>query len=479
MARPRAKWFFGGVGMQTLDVLIIGSGPGGYRAAVLAALRGLRVALVERAQWGGCCLNRGCVPKKDWYHTARTLASQASWAGRGIVGAGRGALPVAWDHQHKVVQRVRTSYIDYLKRLGVRQYQGSARFRGPRRIEVEGVPEILEPAHVILATGSAPRVPPGFDGIPGVLTTDDLYTVPPPPGRRVAVVGGGVIASEFAFILSMLGQEVRWFARRPPLSDSRFSVPALGALKDAWARHGLAAEVVSLGPPRRVGTELLLAVDGAEVAFDWILLATGRAPCVDGLDPSVGGVASGAQGIELTQGLETTAPGVYAIGDCTGGRMTANQALYDAALVVDAIVRNGPCGARREERVPEVLYSALELARVGLDENAAEDEGLEPALGFAAFETSPRALGQDEPEGFVRLLADMDAGTLLGGEIVGAEAGELIHLLALQLGEPLNAIARGAYNHPSRAEEVLNAVETLAHKWGLGDAVFSAAASKI
>ena len=458
--------------MQDPDILVIGSGPGGYRAAVLAALRGLQVGIVERAQWGGCCLNRGCVPKKDWYHTARVLAAQRLWAARGIAGTVTADLPAAWAHQHQVVDRVRGSYVDYLKRLGVRQYQGSARFRGPGQIEIVGSDVALRPGHIILATGSVPVVPPLFRGLKHVLTTDDLYDRPPPLGKRVAVIGGGVIASEFAFILSMLGQDLRWFVRRPALSGSRFSAPALGALREAWKRHTLVPETARLGLPRNEGEQVVLPVDGKDVYFDWILLATGRTPSVAGLEPDLGGVEWGPDGITLSQGLETSARGVYAIGDCAGGTLTANQALADASRVIEAIVTGTACAARAPERVPEVLYSALELARVGLNEDAVEARDLEPAVGFAAFETSPCALGQDEPEGFVRLLADMDAGTLLGGEIVGAQAGELIQLLALNLDQPLHALVGGPYNHPSRAEEVLNAVETLAHKWGLADAVF-------
>jgi len=121
-----------------------------------------------------------------------------------------------------------------------------------------------------------------------------------------------------------------------------------------------------------------------------------------------------------------------------------------------------------------VVYSAVEMARLGLDEDTAEDEELEPAVGFAAFETSPRALGQDEPEGFVRLIGDMDSGALLGGEIIGGDAGELIHLLSLapDRDTALAWLARGTWNHPARAEEVLNATETLASKWHLQDSIF-------
>jgi dihydrolipoamide dehydrogenase len=169
----------------------------------------------------------------------------------------------------------------------------------------------------------------------------------------------------------------------------------------------------------------------------------------------------------------TAAAGIHAIGDCANPRMTSNHALADAAVAVANIV--APGSARRDAgAVPEVVYSALELARLGLTEVQAEEAGYEPATGFASLATSPAALAIGEPRGFVRLVADLDSGALLGAEAVGAHAGEWIHVASAALGAPdtLARLARIRYNHPSLAEEILNATETLASKWGLGAAVF-------
>jgi dihydrolipoamide dehydrogenase len=169
----------------------------------------------------------------------------------------------------------------------------------------------------------------------------------------------------------------------------------------------------------------------------------------------------------------TAAQGVYAIGDCANPRMTSNHALADAAVAVANIV--SPGSARRDAgAVPEVVYSALELARLGVSEVQAEEAGYEPATGFASLATSPAALAIGEPRGFVRIVADLDSGALLGAEAVGAHAGEWIHVVGATLRAP-DALARLAgirYNHPALAEEILNATETLASKWGLPAAVF-------
>lgn len=462
------------------DLAIIGSGPGGYRAAILAALRGLRVAIIEQGDWGGCCLNRGCVPKKDWHHTARLIAAQRHFAVRGIRGALRGDMDTAWTHQRRVVATVRGSYLDYMKRLGVTACAGRAVLQDAHTLQVMqdgGASEPISARHIILATGGRPSVPSGFEPVPGrILTTDMLFDEPPPPGKRVALIGSGIVATEFAYIFVMLGKEVTWLTRSPPLHRMRFSTPARAALMEALKRHGIA--------PRRDARirsvtvhdeDVAIALhDGSVVEADWVCLGTGRVPNTGGLGLERAGVESDGRGfIRRNEFLQTAAPHIYAVGDCASPVMTANQALADATVAVRNIL--APGGVKQDDRrVPLVVYSALELARIGLNEDEAEAAGYEPAVGFTAFETSPCALGQDDTEGFVRLIGDMDGGALLGGEIVGAEAGELIHLLALAP-DPRTALAQlaaGRYNHPARAEELLNATETLAGKWGMGDRIF-------
>ncbi len=461
------------------DLAVIGSGPGGYRAAVLGALRGLNVVIVERAEWGGCCLNRGCVPKKDWYHTARLIAAQRHFEGRGISGALSGNLDQAWAHQHDVVATVRDSYRSYLKHLKVQALDGQARFLGPEELEVRGTDgtRSVRARHSIIATGAAPIVPEPFALADGrILSTDMLFDRPPPDGRRVAVIGSGVVATEFAFILRMLGREITWLTRSRPLARLGFSPQALSTLEQQLA----AADAV----PQRVPGYKSVQVGGAGVTItttddrqfevDWVLLGTGRRPQTDGLGLDAIGVATDRNGfVQRDATLQTAVPNIYAIGDVAGDWMTANHALSDATISIDNILGGN---ARRQDGrfVPMVIYSAVEMARLGLDEDSAEDEELEPAVGFAAFETSPRALGQDEPEGFVRLIGDMDTGALLGGEIIGGDAGELIHLLSLapDRDTALAWLARGTWNHPARAEEILNATETLASKWHLQAAIF-------
>jgi dihydrolipoamide dehydrogenase len=459
-----------------VDLAVIGSGPGGYRTAVLAALRGLKVALIEKHTWGGCCLNRGCVPKKAWYASARLVGAGERYARLGIAGELRADLARAWVHQAQVVAKVRSAYLDYLQRLGITTFTGSASFISTTDLAIDGIPRITA-GHVVIATGAHAIAPANLPHRPGqVLTTDDLFDAAPPTGRRVAVIGSGVVATEFAFILAMLGCDVRWFGRSAALSHRSYSVPAQRLLASALQRAGIVQQRAGIQSVvyGAAGPITLNLTDGSSATVDWVLLGTGRAPHTAGLALARADVSIDAAGfIEIDDHCATTNPRILAIGDVVNARMTANLALADATVAIGNILRPGSA-QRRPGGVPEVVYSAVELARLGLSEDEAEAAGFEPAIGFSAFEVNPAALGEDDAEGFVRLIADLDSGKLLGAEIVGSQAGDSIELVAqaMSSGDALRSLAAASYNHPARGEEILNAVETLASKWGMSGAIF-------
>lgn len=462
--------------MERFDLAVIGSGPGGYRAAVLGALRGLKVAIVERGVWGGTCLNRGCVPKKAWYQTAKLVAANADYANRGLRGQLTPDLEQAWRHQRDIVATVRRSYIDYLKRLGVTSVQGAARFVSSRELEVGGAR--IRAEHTIIATGSRPFIPAWIGRVPDrVLTTDDLFDSPPPPGRRVALIGSGVIGTEMVFILSMLGLDVLWLTQSTPLARTRFSNPAKRLLSVALDAHGLRAR--SASRPRSGAADadgvVLELPNGTMERVDWVLLGAGRVPNVEQLGLDAAGVAVAANGfIDVDDAMKTSAAGIYAIGDCADPAMTSNHALAEASIAVANVIVPGS-RRRSDIHVPEVVYSAVELARFGLSEEDADERGFEPATGFSGFETSPAALAHGEPRGFARIVADHDTGRLLGAEAAGAHAGEWLQALlpVSNQSDALASLAAAAWNHPSMGEEWLNAVETLAAKWGLGAQIFT------
>ncbi|MEF8792327.1 dihydrolipoyl dehydrogenase family protein [Thiohalorhabdus sp.] len=464
---------------EPLDMVVIGSGPGGYRASIYAALRGLAVAIVERSDWGGTCLNRGCIPKKDWHHSAKTLAKSDRFAERGIAGGPlRGDLAAAWQHQEQVVDQVQDSYIKFMDRLGVRKYRGHARLDFEGNVAIEGPDAGTVAARkVILATGSRPMPLAGVEPVSGrVLTTDMLFDEPAPPAGEVIVVGSGVIGTEMAFILGQLGCSVTWLATASPMGKSSFTPQARKVLEEKLAEYGMDWQVGGRLAATRVAGDRAVAEldDGTTHEADWILLGTGREPVTDDLGLDTAGVATDAKGyVQADTARETSRAGIFAIGDCANPHQTANHAMADAEVAVKNILHQGSAEAD-DAAVPEVVYSAVEMARLGLNDDTAEDAGWEPAVGFTSFDTNPKALGLDADAGFTRLLVDMDEGTLLGGEIVGDNAGELVHVLTTHT-DPETALARiaaGRFNHPAMAEEVLNSTETLAANWGLGPKIF-------
>jgi len=454
------------------DLIVIGSGPGGYRAASLAAMRGLKVGIVEKAEWGGCGLNRGCVPKNDWYHSAKLIAASKTFPKRGVSGQLSGDLSTAWDHQKKIARAVRDGYIGQMKRRGIGGFAASASFVDAHTIALDGRDRITS-HHFVIATGSSPYVPkPFFLTENKVLTTDDLFNSPPPPGKRVAIVGSGPVGAEFAFILSMLGREVVWVAQNKPLANSHFSEAALNQLYDKFKRCGIEPKVgarpeaVEMSP---AGIKLILPGGTESVVADWVLLGTGRRPHTSGLNLDAAGVNTDSKGfVKTNEFMQTSQPHIYAVGDVANTRMTANQALADAAVAVSNIIEPN---SRRQNRqaVPDLIYSALEMGRIGVNGEEARNGTREPLVGVAAFESNARALSQDDGDGFVRLLADRESGALAGAEVVGGDAGELIHLIAQRYGEPdgLKSFAASFYNHPARAEEVFNAAEALANELNL------------
>jgi len=466
---------------NTFDIAIIGSGPGGYRAAVIAALRGKRVAIIEKDDWGGCCLNRGCVPKKAWHYTATLIKKSQTFADRGISGSLQGDLQQSWQHQRSLVTTTQTNYLNYLSHLNVTKYQGTASFLTPQSLRIEQANQAdvtLTAKNIIIATGSSAKPIQSLPWIENrILSTDMLFDRPPPTGNRVAIFGSGVIGTEMAFILSQYNKQISWLVRSPPLSTSSFSQPGLNVLSNAltsanthWQQyHQLINVDIN-------DNDITLTFDNLPaITIDWILLGTGRSPNSEQLQLNNIALKLDPHGfIQRNQHLQTQHTNIYAIGDCANPNMTANHALAEASYAINHIL--GASQPPYESLwVPQVIYSATEMARIGWNDEQAEDADFEPAIGFSSFQVSPCAMGQDATQGHVRLLADLDTGRFLGGEVVGEQADELIHNLTNTQApeQQLKTIVNTRYNHPSRMEEILNASETLASQWGLEQFIFN------
>lgn len=454
------------------DLIVIGSGPGGYKTALNAAHLGARVALVEKARPGGTCLNSGCIPKKTLLHIASLLDDINNLQGRGLRGHTFGDFQAAIEHKNSVVNGIRENFPAWLKRLRVQIFEGRASVYGKAPggeylIEVAGAmgQVMLEAPRVVIATGATPLPHPScrVDGDRIVHSEHFMagaFRLP----RSILFVGGGAIGVELAFLLRQFGAEVSIVESAGRILDKP-CVPER-------ASDALERKLAKLGIAIRKGTTVATCVhnangvhvtftDGSSDQYERILVAIGRKPATSELALDRIGVAVDADGfIETNQYLETSAPGVYAVGDVKHGPMTANAALHDAKIA-SANALNGNHLQVNYNRVPIVIDSALEIAAVGLSEERADEAGFTAEVARGSFGSSAKARARNDYEGFIEVVHDGETGQLLGGCIVGPEAGEQIHMMtaACQSDRGLWFFADMSYSHPSWTEELENAID--------------------
>lgn len=454
--------------VQKFDLIVIGGGPAGYKTATAAARLGASVALVERAREGGTCLNEGCIPSYALLHPAALIEDVRALAGRGLAGELATDFAAAVRHKDTVVRSIRESIPQALKRLGVTLLRGGARFTAGNRVLValsEGTEQELEAPRMIIATGSVQRLLPGvpLDG-EIVVSSRELYTGVARLPERVLIVGGGAIGVEAAYVACQFGSRVTLVERAARLlSGGRVPEHAAELLEERLERLGVEVRTRLAPVSCRVeaGEARVIFDDGTDDRFGLVLVAVGRKAASAGLDLEAIGVRTTAEGqIRTDEYLETDAKGVYAIGDVRAGPMTANAALYDAKVVV-ANALGGERMRANYHKVPFVIRSALEIATVGLSEAQADAAGFSPRVARSGYMSSGKARARHDYEGAIEVVHDAETGQLLGGCIVGPEAGEQIPLLgaACQSARGLWFFKDLTYSHPSWCEEIETAID--------------------
>jgi dihydrolipoamide dehydrogenase len=456
--------------MPDFDLIVIGGGPGGYRAAIDAARLGARVALLEKGLPGGTCLNQGCIPKKTLVHLATLLEDVGELLGRGLGGELRGNFRQALAHKDEIVSSIRGNFGASLKRFGVEVLAGRGRLLrctdGERTVALEPAsgrpPAILTAGRIIIATGSEPkRLEPGD---PRIITSREFLTELDELPDSILCLGGGAVGVELAYFAHQFGAGVCLVESQPHLLP-RMALPdrAINYLERKFKRLGIEMMFdtrVTACIPAAHGIEVEFA-DGDRRSFDAVLVALGRQPVLRDLGIEQAGVAVDQDGfIEADAYCETSVPGVYAVGDVKRGPMTANAALHDAKVAAaNAILGNHV--KRNYFKVPMVINSALEIAAVGLSEEQAEAAGFEPEVARASLGACVKARAHHDFEGFYEIVLDSETGQLLGGCIVGPEAGEQIHLLAAacQSSRGLWLFKDMSYSHPSWCEELETAID--------------------
>jgi dihydrolipoamide dehydrogenase len=460
------------------DVVVIGAGPAGYVAAIRAGQLDLDVTLVEKDAYGGTCLNYGCIPSKamitasDLAHDAGDAEDMGIYADPAVDMQGM----VGWKDE--VVDQLTGGVEKLCKANGVNLMEGRAEFSDENTVRVahggEGQgSESVEFEHAILATGSRPIQIPGFDyADEPVLDSRQALALDSVPDRLV-VIGAGYIGMELSTVFAKLGAEVTVVEMLedvlPGYEDDvarvvRERARELGIdfyferTASGWEPSGDGIRVLT--EPAEEATEA--AADGGTSAFeaDNVLVAVGREPVSDTLNLEAASIETDDRGFVPTDDrARTNVEHVFAVGDLAGEPMLAHKGSAEGTVAAE--VAAGEPAAIDYQAIPAAVFTDPEIGTVGLTEDEAREEGFEPAIGEFPFRASGRALTTGESEGFVRIVADEPTGFVLGAQIVGPEASELIAEvgLAIEMGATLEDLAATVHTHPTLAEAVMEAAE--------------------
>jgi dihydrolipoamide dehydrogenase len=448
------------------EVLVLGAGPGGYTAAFRAADLGKRVVLVERdPTLGGVCLNVGCIPSKALLHLAEVVVEARALASHGVeFGPPRFDLERIRAWKDGVVKRLTTGLASLAKRRGVVVVRGSGGFTGPNALVVEGPDGQREIAfeHAIVAAGSSPVRLPGLPDDPRILDSTSALQLARVP-ERLLVVGGGIIGLEMAAVYHSLGSRITVVELLDELlagADRDLVRPLHELLESRYEKILLGTRV---GSVEASSDGLHVALDRGEASlerFDAVLVAVGRRPNGASIGIERAGIELDAAGfIPVDEGRRTKVPHIFAIGDVAGPPMLAHKAMHEGKVAAEVIA--GLPASFDALSIPSVAYTDPEVAWTGLTESAAAEGGTAVRKAVFPWSASGRALGIDRSEGLTKLLLDPESGRILGGGIVGRNAGELIAELglAIEMGADAEDVALSIHPHPSLSESVGLAAE--------------------
>jgi dihydrolipoamide dehydrogenase len=410
--------------MQT-DLLIIGAGPGGYRAAEYAAKQGLQVVIIEQDEVGGTCLNRGCIPTKTFVHSA--------------------SFAEAVERQQQVVSQLRRGVEGILSAPGITLVRGHAAFADARSVSVGD--DIISARHIIIATGSSAKMPP-IEGLndPRVMTSTGLLQLRELP-KRLCIIGAGVIGMEFASVFQRFGTEVtviEFLKECLPMLDSDVAKRLRKLMEKAGIVFKMKTAVHSV----------------ADIDADAILIATGRKANTEGLNLAAAGITLAPNGtIPVDDNFMINAlSSVYAIGDVNGRQMLAHAAEMQAMRVVNHIV--GKSDGIRFDVMPAAIFTKPEAACVGVSEDQLKEHGIDYKCHKSFWRANGKALAMNESEGLLKLLADTD-GRILGCHAFGAHAADIIQEVSVLMCRDTTVcqLRDMVHIHPTLSEVLKAAVE--------------------
>ena len=451
--------------MASYDVIVIGSGPGGYVAAIRCAQLGLKTACVEgRDTLGGTCLNVGCIPSKALLHASHMLHEAThNFAKMGLKGK---SPSVDWAQMQAYKAETiegNTKGIEFLfKKNKIDWLKGWARIAKAGQVDVGG--ELHEAKNIIIASGSTPSTLPGVEIDEDIVVSSTgalaLAKIP----KKLAVIGAGVIGLELGSVYARLGAEVtviEYLDAITPGMDAEVQKTFQRTLKKQGLKFVMGAAVQSverLKTKAKVHYELRKDGSAQQIDADVVLVATGRKPFTDGLGLADLGVEMSARGqIKTDAHWRTSVSGIYAIGDAIDGPMLAHKAEDEGIAAAEVIA--GRHGHVNYDVIPGVIYTHPEVASVGQTEEALKEEGRAYKVGKFMFMGNGRAKANFAADGFVKILADKDSDRILGAHIIGPAAGDLIHevCVAMEFGASAEDLAMTCHAHPTYSEAVREA----------------------
>ncbi|HXC34886.1 MAG TPA: dihydrolipoyl dehydrogenase [Candidatus Acidoferrales bacterium] len=449
------------------EIVVVGSGPGGYAAAFYAADLGKKVILVERDKsLGGVCLNRGCIPSKALLYATHQIVNARESAHRGIEFAEpKVELDKLRQWKNSVVTKLTGGVATLAKMRGVQVIQGRGYFEGSQklRVETEQGQQFVEYDKAILAVGSLPAMPRAFDlGNPRVMTSTEALEVPDVP-ESLLIVGGGYIGMELGFVYAALGSKVVVVEALDAIltgADPDLVRLVAANAKKMFKEIRLKAKVTKMAT---AGKQIKVAMEyngqKLEELFDRVLVAVGRVPnkADQGLENTK--IQFDERGfVKTNEQRQTDDPNIYAIGDIAGGILLAHKAHKEARIAVEAI-----CGSKVvfDSVIPAVVFTDPELAWCGLTEAEAKEKGIQYQVAKFPWSASGRAISFDRTDGVTKIIVDANTDRVLGVGICGAGAGELIAeaVLAIEMGATAEDIAETVHPHPTLSETLMGAAD--------------------
>jgi len=459
----------------SFDILIIGSGPGGYVTAIRAAQLGFKTAIVERAYLGGVCLNWGCIPTKALLRSAEIFHYMQHAKDYGLKADNVGFDPAAVVKRSRVVSKRLNDGVGYLmKKNKVSVIWGEAVIDAPGKVTVKPAqaeapkgtlgPGSYQAKHIIVATGARPRVLPGLEPDHKLVWTYFEAMVPDRMPKSLLVIGSGAIGIEFASFYRTLGADVTVVEVLPqilPVEDAEIAAFARKSFEKQGIKILTGAKVTKLD---RKGDSVTATIDDGKgktetLTVERVISAVGVTGNIENLGLEKLGVKTDRGTIVIDGHCKTSVPGIYAIGDVAGAPMLAHKAEHEGVVCVEAIKGLNP-HPMNKQWIPGCTYCSPQVASVGLTEQAAKEKKLDIRVGRFPFIGNGKAIALGEDQGLVKVIFDKKTGQLLGAHMVGAEVTELIqgYVVAMNLETTEEELMHTIFPHPTLSEMMKEAV---------------------